>query len=195
MSRCKLNPCCGDPAYCVPPLAAANARAEAQKPNEPAASKSNAPITPLLPDDGRATWMQVFDLFQAHGILAPPVKLRDEIVCLWLWAHYGKAAADALAAANARLAEEEEDRKDADIQCTQLAYKLGETEARLAEVEQQKDEWVNLFTDANHRLKKAEARVDRLAEGKLAAEDRVNILSRDLLAAKKEIERLELSLP
>lgn len=62
-----------------------------------------APITPLLPDDGRPTWQQIVDLFRSHGAGQPPTQLRDEIVNLWSWAHYGKAVADRLAAANAIL--------------------------------------------------------------------------------------------
>lgn len=63
------------------------------------AAQNAQPITPLLPDDGRPAWKQVLELFRKHGMTVNgdvPVALRDEIVCLWSWAHYGRSAADEL---------------------------------------------------------------------------------------------------
>jgi hypothetical protein len=51
------------------------------------------PLAPLLPDDGRPAWQQIDDLFRRNGARDPLSPLRDEIVTLWSWAHYGEALA------------------------------------------------------------------------------------------------------
>lgn len=48
------------------------------------------PICRLDPDDGQPAWAQIVDLFNRHGLSAPPTKLRDELVVHLAWARYGE---------------------------------------------------------------------------------------------------------
>ena len=49
------------------------------------------PLSPLRVDDNQQAWAVIVDLFQRHGLAAPPVRLRDELVNHLAWARYGSA--------------------------------------------------------------------------------------------------------
>lgn len=53
---------------------------------------------PLLQPEGLQTWEEVISLFRRHGLDAPPVRLRDELVGFIAWARYGERLHDSLAA-------------------------------------------------------------------------------------------------
>lgn len=49
------------------------------------------PISPLRIIDDKPEWQQIIDLFERHGLDAPPVRLRDELVNHLAWAKFGAA--------------------------------------------------------------------------------------------------------
>jgi len=57
------------------------------------------PLGRALPQpEGLQTWEEVISLFRRHGLDAPPVRLRDELVGFIAWARYGERLHDSLAA-------------------------------------------------------------------------------------------------
>lgn len=62
---------------------------------------TDRPLTPLLADRETELWLQIDLLFQAHGLVHPPYRLRDTLVTHLAWAHYG-ADLDRKIGANAR---------------------------------------------------------------------------------------------
>jgi hypothetical protein len=54
---------------------------------------SEAPIHPLMRDNGDPEWLQIANLFFRNHLASPPIPLRDELSTMLAWARYGEAVA------------------------------------------------------------------------------------------------------